>query len=220
MKDMDPWIYGSAARAAAVGVTVSAAVCTLSCASRGVLRTPTCSDVRSAYSSSTTSSTSSSSSSSRSTDPLIHIFMNHISSYEMKNIEFNIFQVLAFHLSDPLVGLRLRVDHQRPAAAARHDHAVLRREVVGGEALQVPLAHTHGLRKQVHEAEAGGEGQLLRLDLLQPLCHEALAVHRVERARVGQEGRRHQAVAHQVADGHLNELIGSFVGSWRKSAGR
>mmetsp|Transcript_59670 Transcript_59670/g.172859 ORF Transcript_59670/g.172859 Transcript_59670/m.172859 type:complete len:697 (-) Transcript_59670:401-2491(-) len=63
-------------------------------------------------------------------------------------------QLLAPGPLHPLVGLPLRVDHQRPAACGGDDDAVLHREVVVGQPIDGPLLDHHRLPEDVDEVGA------------------------------------------------------------------
>ena len=112
-------------------------------------------------------------------------------------------RALLLHLLDPLVRLALRVDHERPAAAARDDDAVLGAEVVRGQPLDVPVAHVRGVREEVREVEVVRHGHAVVLDGAHPARDEAVAVGRVEGPGVAREGGRDERVARHVAEALL-----------------
>jgi hypothetical protein len=60
------------------------------------------------------------------------------------------------HVLDPLNGLSLRIDHERPAIASGHDHAILSGETVRGKALDVPVSNRSRLPQE------GGKGEVWR----------------------------------------------------------
>ena len=113
-------------------------------------------------------------------------------------------------LLDPLDALQLRVDHERPARAARDDGAVLRRHRVGGQRLVVPTGHLSGRRENEERIQAllgHGHAALgcrhLALEVGQEsLLHQRDAEALVEAANVRDEGRGEQHVAHE--DIHLD----------------
>ena len=106
----------------------------------------------------------------------------------------------AFHVLDPLECLALRVDHERPAAAAGDDDAVLRREPVARQALDVPVAHARRVHHKLAHLELFADRNLELLELPDPdVVDERLAVAGQERSHVGQERRRNEHVADQVA---------------------
>ena len=53
------------------------------------------------------------------------------------------------HLLDPSVRLHLRIDHERPTARVRRDDAVVDREGVVGQPVDVPRADLDLLRLRV-----------------------------------------------------------------------
>lgn len=53
------------------------------------------------------------------------------------------------HLLDPFVGLALRVDAERPSSRLEDDNTVFEGEVVGRQAVDVPLPHLHRVAKDV-----------------------------------------------------------------------
>lgn len=121
--------------------------------------------------------------------------------------------MFAFHILDPLDSLALRIDHERPTRAAMHDYAVLGAEQVGGQALDVPLAHLGRLGQKVGELKVRiaryAESMHLRLP---NLLHDLVAVLGQERAHVGEERGREQTIAWQEA--HLNlEILDSLFPS-------
>jgi hypothetical protein len=113
-------------------------------------------------------------------------------------------------LLDPLDALQLRVDHERPARAARDDGAVLRRHRVGGQRLVVPTGHLSGRRENEERIQAllgHGHAALgcghLALEVMQEgLLHQRDAEALVEAANVRDEGRGEQHVAYE--DIHLD----------------
>eukprot|EP00962_Isochrysis_galbana_P028266 scaffold8907_cov105-Isochrysis_galbana.AAC.3 len=115
------------------------------------------------------------------------------------------------HVADPLVGLLLRVNHQRPAGAARDGDAILGREGVGRQALDVPVAHVLRVGQKIAKVKVFRAGDREPADGLGPVVREQhLPVVGIERPAVREEGGGQQAVAHQVgqrviqrADGHL-----------------
>ena len=111
--------------------------------------------------------------------------------------------VRLLHAPHPLVRLALRVDHERPAVAARDDHAVLGREQVGGQALQLPAAHVDRARAERRKRGALREGQPALLDLDHPPGRQPVAVHRVEGPEVRERGRRDEHVADALRDARL-----------------
>jgi hypothetical protein len=81
--------------------------------------------------------------------------------------------ILHLHVLDPLVGLALRVDHERPAAAARGHDAVLSGERVRRQAHDVPIANVRGVRKEVAERKALRRRNLEPHDHRQPdVCRQ------------------------------------------------
>ena len=106
---------------------------------------------------------------------------------------------LGLHVLDPLVGLPLRVDAERPAEGRREDDAVLRREAVGGQAVDLPRAQLHRVGHHLDERRALGVRHVERDELRAPVLGERVAVLRDEGAEVGDVARREADVADQVA---------------------
>lgn len=58
------------------------------------------------------------------------------------------------HILDPLDCLPLGVHHEGPATGARHDHAVLSREAVAWQTLDVPVTHVRWLGHELTEVKS------------------------------------------------------------------
>ena len=112
---------------------------------------------------------------------------------------------LGFELADPLVGLPLRVDHQRPAARHRRHNAVVDGEGVGGQALHVPSADAHGVAHDLLEVKLVRLGDALLVEAYLPLVERELAVGNRKRAEVRDHASRDQHVPQQV------EVLGAEV---------
>ena len=69
------------------------------------------------------------------------------------------------HRAHPLVRLPLRVNHEGPAAGVEHDNAVVHRESIGREPLDVPLADLDRIAEGVGQGRFVGarDGVLLAL---------------------------------------------------------
>lgn len=65
------------------------------------------------------------------------------------------------HISDPFVSLSLRVNEQRPSSGELHDDPVLYRQVVLGQAGNLPVAHLHWVAHRVHEVRVVGVGDIV-----------------------------------------------------------
>lgn len=59
------------------------------------------------------------------------------------------------HILDPLDGLSLRVDHERPTVALCHNHTVLCGEGIRGETLDVPISNCCWLGQEGGKREVG-----------------------------------------------------------------
>mmetsp|Transcript_3133 Transcript_3133/g.13581 ORF Transcript_3133/g.13581 Transcript_3133/m.13581 type:complete len:689 (-) Transcript_3133:1979-4045(-) len=114
---------------------------------------------------------------------------------------------LTLHAADPLIRLTLRIDEQRPPAAVVDHRAVLRRERILGQALDVPLANLHLVAHDLHQrvlvvARNGGCGGLAKLH---PSRRGLLSVRQSERPEVGDApgGQQHVARERQVVHREL-----------------
>mmetsp|Transcript_31624 Transcript_31624/g.81841 ORF Transcript_31624/g.81841 Transcript_31624/m.81841 type:complete len:256 (+) Transcript_31624:902-1669(+) len=105
--------------------------------------------------------------------------------------------MLALHVLHPLVGLPLRVDHERPALAARDKDAVVHAHVVRGQPPDVPLAHLHRARQRCAQAGVVAHGHCRPAAPRHPVVHQPDAVAAGEGAVVGDAGGRDEDVAHQ-----------------------
>mmetsp|Transcript_60189 Transcript_60189/g.148004 ORF Transcript_60189/g.148004 Transcript_60189/m.148004 type:complete len:638 (-) Transcript_60189:3556-5469(-) len=118
--------------------------------------------------------------------------------------------VLGLHVLDPLEPLPLRVDHDRIARRARRQDAVLRREIVCGEALEVPLARRRLVREHLRDVEALGHGDLLCDKIVEkPGAKEEVAESLVEGPCVRHEPAGDGAVAREARDlvGEVSALL-------------
>lgn len=98
--------------------------------------------------------------------------------------------VFAFHVFDPLDGLTLRIDHERPTRATMNDYAVLGAEQIGGQALNVPLAHLRGLGQKVGELKVRIARNAEPVHLRLPhFFHDLVSILGQERTHVGEERR-------------------------------
>eukprot|EP00966_Prymnesium_polylepis_P175558 4062870-Prymnesium_polylepis.1 len=103
------------------------------------------------------------------------------------------------HVLDPLVGLPLRVDEERPAECRREDDAVLGREAIGGQPVHLPRAQLDGVAHRLDQRRALRVRHVVLLHRFAPLGRALVAVARDERAEVRHVARRQADVAHQVA---------------------
>lgn len=76
------------------------------------------------------------------------------------------------HLLDPFVGLALRVDAERPSSRLEDDNTVFEGEVVGRQAVDVPLPHLHRVAQDVDQREVFGTRDLLCFCLVDPLIDD------------------------------------------------
>mmetsp|Transcript_11097 Transcript_11097/g.26039 ORF Transcript_11097/g.26039 Transcript_11097/m.26039 type:complete len:607 (-) Transcript_11097:345-2165(-) len=107
--------------------------------------------------------------------------------------------VVLLHVPDPLVRLELGIHAQGPAAPARDHHAVLCREAVRREPLDVPRPHVRRIREEVSERVGLARRDLELLERGEPRRREQVhAVLGVEGPAVGQEGRRDGAVPDEL----------------------
>mmetsp|Transcript_10027 Transcript_10027/g.17738 ORF Transcript_10027/g.17738 Transcript_10027/m.17738 type:complete len:446 (-) Transcript_10027:364-1701(-) len=101
-------------------------------------------------------------------------------------------------LLDPLVGLPLRVDHQRPARGARHQDGRVRGDRVGRQPAVLPLADLHGVAQRGGQLKARRPRDAELLGLGQPVGHQPAAVDAREGAVVADAGRGQEGVAQQL----------------------
>mmetsp|Transcript_10879 Transcript_10879/g.24719 ORF Transcript_10879/g.24719 Transcript_10879/m.24719 type:complete len:363 (+) Transcript_10879:2907-3995(+) len=100
--------------------------------------------------------------------------------------------------SNPAVGLRLRVNQQRPPPAPCHDDAVLHAELVRGEALERPLAHFDRVGHDALQREVRVHGDSERGALGHPGLDEPVTVSSSEGSRVRKHGGGNKTVADEV----------------------
>ena len=108
---------------------------------------------------------------------------------------------LAVAVLDPLVGLHLRVDHERPAPRLRDHDAVVDGEHVVGQPVDVPRADLDGVAERVGERELVGARDLVITAQLDPLGDHAVAEDLRERAHVRNHPRGNEHVAREVSEG-------------------
>lgn len=114
---------------------------------------------------------------------------------------------MRLHVLDPLECLTLWVDHQRPASASRDNDAVLRREPVARQTLNVPITDARRIDEEIDQFELRADWNCQLPDFGDPhLVDDLLPIARQERAHVRQEGRRDQYVSHQKAEPPLKIL--------------
>mmetsp|Transcript_42091 Transcript_42091/g.120820 ORF Transcript_42091/g.120820 Transcript_42091/m.120820 type:complete len:470 (-) Transcript_42091:6898-8307(-) len=111
------------------------------------------------------------------------------------------------HLLDPLVGLPLRVDAQRPPASLVHDDAILDGERVVGKAPNRPVSDLHWLTEALHQREGRGARDALLLRNRRPTCHCPLAEVGRECSEVGDQAAGDDRVAGE-ADVVVAEIYG------------
>ena len=102
------------------------------------------------------------------------------------------------HALDPLVGLALGVDAQRPASGLEYDYGVFGGEGVGGQAVDVPGADLHRVSQHLLQREGllDGDGEFDAPG--HPLLGDLRAERARERAQVGNHAGRDQDVAGQL----------------------
>eukprot|EP00955_Chlamydomonas_euryale_P005025 53594-Chlamydomonas_euryale.AAC.1 len=76
------------------------------------------------------------------------------------------------HLLHPLVGLRLRVDHERPAPRVGHHDGVVDGEGVVGKPEDAPLPDPDGVAQSTVETELAGARDAVALECRDPLAHD------------------------------------------------
>eukprot|EP00955_Chlamydomonas_euryale_P013382 144301-Chlamydomonas_euryale.AAC.3 len=125
----------------------------------------------------------------------------HVLLRELDHVE----ALFALHVLDPLVGLHLRVNHERPAPRLGHDDAVLDRDCVGRQPRDRPRADAHRVLQRADKAGARAAGHAGALQLLHPLGRQLRPVRRSERPRVRDRARCDNNVADRVdhVDAHL-----------------
>mmetsp|Transcript_23991 Transcript_23991/g.78014 ORF Transcript_23991/g.78014 Transcript_23991/m.78014 type:complete len:463 (+) Transcript_23991:3039-4427(+) len=112
-----------------------------------------------------------------------------------------------FAVLDPGQPLALRVDEDRVAAGAGHHDAVLHRELVGGQALEVPLANLRLVDEEIgHLQVLGDRDAAVDAVAREVALEEELAELLVERAEVRDEGGGERAVAGEALDGVVKLL--------------
>mmetsp|Transcript_21643 Transcript_21643/g.60151 ORF Transcript_21643/g.60151 Transcript_21643/m.60151 type:complete len:1518 (+) Transcript_21643:2277-6830(+) len=104
----------------------------------------------------------------------------------------------ALGLLHPLVGLHLRVDHERPPSGVVEDDGVVDAELVVRQRIDHPLADLHLVADAVREGELFARGDLQPLQLRDPAVHGLPAVQGGEDAQVGDDTRRDQDVSGEV----------------------
>eukprot|EP00964_Phaeocystis_antarctica_P055484 scaffold32640_cov63-Phaeocystis_antarctica.AAC.2 len=107
---------------------------------------------------------------------------------------------LAVAVLDPLVGLHLRVDHERPAARLRDHDAVVDGEHVVGQPVNVPRADLDRVAERRGEREGGRARDLVVAAQLDPLGDHAVAEDLRERAHVRDHARGDEHVAREVGE--------------------
>ena len=83
-------------------------------------------------------------------------------------------RVLGLLALDPLVGLALRVDHERPARGVEGDNGVLDREDVRRQAAHLPVAHLDRVAQRGRERERLGHRYELLATQLRPVFDRLL----------------------------------------------
>ena len=102
------------------------------------------------------------------------------------------------HILDPLVGLPLWVDAERPAEGGGEDEGVLGGEAVGGQALCLPLAQLYRVCHHLVQRRPLCVRHAERSELRTPVGAERLAIRSREGAEVRDVARRQADVANQV----------------------
>ena len=117
--------------------------------------------------------------------------------------------VSALHVADPLLGLALRIDHQRPPLTTLHQQRVVGADLIGGQALQLPLPHIYRIADGLHEVEALRARHIGGHHLGHPVLQQLCTVGASEGAVVGDAGSGDKHVAHELLhlDGYLAGLL-------------
>lgn len=92
---------------------------------------------------------------------------------------------LLVHSLDPLVGLALWVDVQRPSARFERDDGIFDREGIGWKTIDIPVLDLHGIAKCLCQGEGARVGNLLILAVLDPSLDELISVNRIESSKIG-----------------------------------
>ena len=102
---------------------------------------------------------------------------------------------------DPRLALALGVDQHRIPRRPRHHDAVLHRQLVRGQAVEVPLADLGVVHQELRGVHVLGHGDvLLEAVLVELALEQQVAELLVEGAQVRHERRRQRAVAGQALD--------------------
>eukprot|EP00961_Rhodomonas_salina_P192314 2595107-Rhodomonas_salina.1 len=109
--------------------------------------------------------------------------------------------VLGLLVLDPAETLALRIDHDRVARRRGCEDAVLDRQIIRGQTLQVPLACSSLIREHRRHRQVLCDGDALGIQIRDEVVADQQVSERlVERPRVRHEPARHRTVARQPRD--------------------
>ena len=92
--------------------------------------------------------------------------------------------ILLLHVLDPLGGLTLGVNHQRPPPTIGDDHTIVHTEVVLGQPRYLPLPDLHLVPQDVGQAELVGAGDLLLFAQLLPVRDDGFTIASIESSEI------------------------------------